>query len=105
MEDRKESYPDAAEDHPIKKLEPLGEPVTVWVYVDKNHAGNLANRKYHSEILIYVNTALIKFYSKRQNTDESSSFGSEFVELGISTEMVEALRYKLIKFGVNMEDP
>ena len=41
---------------------------TVPVYVDENHTGNLANRRSHSGILIYVNNALIKFYNKRYNT-------------------------------------
>ena len=92
MEDWKESYPDAAEAHPRKKLEPLGGPVTVRVYVGVNYAGNLKNKRSHSGILIYVNNELIKFYSKRQNTVESSSFGSEFVALRIYTEMLESLR-------------
>ena len=72
----KDYYPDAEKPHTRNKLEPLGEPVTDWVYVDSNHAGNLENRRYHSWILIYVNNALIKFYSKRQNTFESKIFGS-----------------------------
>ena len=40
----KDFYPAAAEAHQRKKLEPLGEPDTIWVYVDANHAGNLENR-------------------------------------------------------------
>ena len=48
---------------------------------------------YHQGILIYFNNALINFYRKRQSIVESSSFGSEFVELIIATEMVEVLRY------------
>ena len=81
-------YPDAEDAHLRQKLEPMGGPVTFWVYVDANHTGNLANSRSHSGILIYFNNALIKFYSKRQNTVESSSFGSEFVVLIIATEMV-----------------
>ena len=54
----------------MKKLEPVGGDVTVWVYVYTNHAGNLANRRSHSGILIYFNSAPIKFYIKRQNTVE-----------------------------------
>ena len=78
------------------------EPVTVRVYVDANHAGNLTNRRSRSGILIYVNNVLIKFYIKIQNIVESSSFGLEFVALRIATEMVEALMYKLRVFGVNL---
>ena len=36
---------------------------------------------------------------------ETSSFGLEFVLLRIATELVEALRYKLICFGVQMDGP
>ena len=71
MEDWKKFYPDAAEAHLRKKLEPLREPITVWVYVYANHEGNLANMRSHSGILIYGNNALISFYRKIQNTVES----------------------------------
>ena len=58
-------YPDACEAMPGKMIEPVGTPVCVRVYVDANHAGNLANRRSHSGILIYVNNAPIIWYSKR----------------------------------------
>ena len=83
-------------------MEPLGGPVTVQAYVYANHSGKFSNRRSHSGILICVNNALLKFYSQIQNTVELSSFGSEFVELRIVTDMVEALRYKLRKFGLNL---
>ena len=67
LEDWKDFYPDAAEAHLRKNLEPLGEPVTVWVYVGANHAGNLENRRFHSGILIYVKNSLINLYNKIQN--------------------------------------
>ncbi len=50
--------------------EALGRAVKVLCYVDANHAGNMANRRSHSGILIYVNNAPIIWYSKRQNTVE-----------------------------------
>ena len=34
LEDWKDFYPDASEAHQRKKLEPLEEPATVWVYED-----------------------------------------------------------------------
>ena len=36
---------------------------------------------------------------------EASSFGSEFVAIRIATEINEALRYKLICFGIPVEGP
>ena len=105
MEYWKDFSPDAEESHLRKKFEPLGRTVIIHVYVDTNHAGKLGKRRPHSGILVYVNSSLINFYIKRQNTVESSSFGSEFLALIISTDMVESLRYKLRTFGVNLEGP
>jgi len=98
-------YKDAHEEVPIRGPEPLGNPVRITAYVDANHAGNMKTRRSHSEILIYMNQAPIIWYSKRQNTVEASSFGSEYIALRICTEMVEALRYKLRCFGVPIDGP
>ena len=85
--------------------EALGKYVVIKAYVDANHAGNIANRRSHSGIIIYVNNAPIIWYSKCQNTVEATSFGSNFVALKISTEIIEALRYKLRCFGIPVEGP
>ncbi|MGH7974092.1 MAG: Ty1/Copia family ribonuclease HI [bacterium] len=52
-----------------------------------------------------MNSAPIKWYSKRQNIVESSTFGSEFVALKIAVEMIEGLRFKLRMFGVALDGP
>jgi hypothetical protein len=83
---------------------PLGKPVCISCFVDANHAGNVITCRSHTGILIYVQNAPIIWFSKRQNTVESSSFGSEFVALRIAKEMLVALRYKLRLFGVPIED-
>jgi len=43
--------------------------------------------------------------NKRQNTVESSTFGSEFVALRQARDMIVALRYKLRMFGVPILGP
>ena len=73
--------------------EPRCQPVVVSCFVDTNHAGNVISRRSHTEILIYVQNAPNIWFSKRQNTVESSSFGSEFVALQAVKGMVVALRY------------
>ena len=93
-------YPDAEEMLPPNMPRPRGHAIKMACYVDADHAGNLMTRRSHSGILIYLNNSPVIWYSKRQNTVESSSFGSEFVALRIATEMIEALRYKLRMFGV-----
>ena len=65
----------------------------------------MANRRSHYGIIIYVNNVPNIWYSKQQNTVEASSFGSDFVSLRISTEVIEALRYKLRCFGIPVEGP
>ena len=98
-------YPEAAEAIPPNMPEPLGNPVKVSCFVDADHAGNLVTRRSHTGILIYLNNAPISWYSKRQNTVESSTFGSEFVALRIALEQIEGLRYKLRMFGVPVSGP
>ena len=105
QEEWNDFYPDTCKDMPRYMPVALGKSVLIRAYVDANHAGNLAIRRSHSGIIIYVNNAPIMWFSKRQNTVESSSFGSELVALRISTDMIEALRYKLRCMGVPIDGP
>jgi hypothetical protein len=98
MEEMKEELPP---DMPKAR----GRAVTITCFVDANHAGNVVTRRSHSGVLIFVQNAPIIWYSKRQNTVEASTFGSEFVALRIAKELVEALRYKLRCFGVEIDGP
>jgi len=76
----------------------LGNPVVIAAYVNANHASNLANSRSHTGVLVYVkNNVLVLWYSKHQNSVESSSFGSKFVALRIATELIEALRYNKLR--------
>jgi hypothetical protein len=54
-----------------------------------NHAGDKVTRRSRTGVLIYLNRAPIMWFSKRQNSVETSSFGSEFVALKIATEMIQ----------------
>jgi hypothetical protein len=80
--------------------EPLGYGVKVSVFVDADHAGEKVTRRSHTGILIYLNNAPIYWYRKKQNTVESSTFGSEFIAMRIACDKIEALRYKLRMFGI-----
>ena len=50
-------------------------------FVDADQDGNKMTHHSHSGILIYLNMAPIIWYSKKQNTFESSTFGLESVAL------------------------
>jgi hypothetical protein len=51
-------------------------------------------------LLIFVNRAIVIWYSKRQNTVEVSTFGSEITAMKNAIELIDALGYKLRMFGV-----
>ena len=96
-------YKDAIEETPPNAPEPRGKPVQINCFVDSDHAGDLVTRRSHTGLLIYLNKAPIIWYSKKQSTIESSTFGSEFVALRIATEQIISLRYKLRMFGVPVQ--
>ena len=85
--------------------EPLGESAQITFFVDADHATDLVTRRSTTGILIFINGTPIKWYSKCQNTIESSTYGSEFVALRIATEMVSALKYKLRMLGIPLDEP
>jgi hypothetical protein len=98
-------YRGAKESIPGDAPEPRGNVVSTHCFVDADHAGNRVTRRSQTGILMFVNRAPIIWYSKRQNTVETSTFGSEFVAMRIAVELIEALRYKLRMFGIPIEGP
>ena len=98
-------YRDAREAIPEKMPPPRGNLMSTHCFVDANHAGDKLTRQSQTGILIFCNRAPIIWYSKRQNTVEASTFGSEFTAMKTAVEQIESLRYKLRMFGVPIEGP
>ena len=96
-------YRYAEEKIPPNMPEPRGNTVALSMFVDASHAGNQKDRRSQSGILIFMNKAPIHWYSKRQNSVETSTFGAEFCAMKIGVEMIESLRYKLRMFGVPID--
>lgn len=85
---------------------PRGNSVNIYTFVDANHAGNVVTtRCSHTVILLFVQNSPIAWLSRRQNTVETSPFGSVFVALRTARDMIIALRYKLRMFGMPLEGP
>ena len=103
--DWKDFYGDMEEELSPKMPEPRGNVVRIIAFVDANHAGNVVTRLSHSGIIILVQKNPIIWFSKRQNTVEAATFGSEFFALRICKELIVALRYKLRMFGVPLSGP
>ena len=84
--------------------EPRGKEVGIHCFVDASHAPDKATRQSQTGILIFVNRAPIIAYSKRQNSVETSTFGSEFTAMKQAVEIIKGLKYKLRMFGVPIEE-
>jgi hypothetical protein len=84
---------------------PLGKSIQMNMFCDASRASDLVTRHSVTGFCIYLCGAPLVWYSKHQNTVESSTFGSEFVALRITTENVEALWMKLRQFGVPLDGP
>ena len=100
-----EFYPDATEELPPDMPPPRGRPVQTTCYVDADHAHDTLTRRSVSGILLFLNGMPIKWYSKRQKTVETSSYGSELVAARIAIELTQELRYKLRMLGVPLSGP
>jgi hypothetical protein len=95
-------YCDVEEEIPPNAPKPLGNLVMMTCFVDANHAGDKITRRSQTGFIIYLNNAPIDWFSKKQNTYESSTFGSKFVAMRIAIERIKALCYKLRMFGIPM---
>ena len=104
-EEFREFYRDAKEPMPDNMPEPLGRSVSITAFVDASHASNKKTRRSHTGYLIFVNRAPIIWYSKRQNTVETSTFSSEFIAMKTCVEHIDGLRFKLRMFGIPIDGP
>jgi len=95
--DWSEFYPFAKKMNPPDMPEALGLEVELTMFVDASHATYLITRQSRTGVPIYVNKAPIIWFSKKQNSIETSSFGSEFMALKTG------LIYKLQMMGVPVE--
>ena len=84
---------------------PRGQTASTHCFVDSNHAANTVMRHSQTGLLLFVNRAPVTWFSKRQNTVETSTFRSEFIATKTAIEHVEALRYKLRMFGIHIDGP
>ena len=75
------------------------------MYVDSDHGGDQVTRRSRTGFLVFLNSSLIYWCSKKQTTIETSSFGSEFMALKHATEYVRGFRYKLRAMGIPVTQP
>ncbi|KAI2513193.1 hypothetical protein MHU86_1231 [Fragilaria crotonensis] len=98
-------YGNAKEALPPNAPTPRGKDVDLRLFVDSDHAGDKKTRRSRTGFLIYLNSAPITWFSKKQSTIETSVFGAEFVAMKQGMETLRGLRYKLRMMGVSLSGP
>ena len=76
-------------------LIPLGKPVTLTHYVDANLFHDALTGRSVTGILHMLNATPIDWYSKKQSTVETATYGSEFVAARTCVEQIVDLRNTL----------
>lgn len=84
--------------------EPLGKPVTITSYVDANLLHDLLTGRSVSGVLHLLNKTPIDWFSKKQPTVETATYGSEFVAARTCVDQVIELRYSLRYLGVPIRE-
>jgi hypothetical protein len=99
------SYGTCVEDIPPNAPEPRGIGFTMRAFVDSDHAGDSITRRSRTGFIVFLNSAPIHWFSKKQTSIETSSFGSEFIAMKQCCEYIRGLRYKLRMMGIPVELP
>ena len=97
-------YGELKEITPTDAPEPLGNFVTLTHYVDANLMHDVTTGKSVTGILHLINKTPLDWYSKKQPTVETATYGSEFVAARICVEQIIDLRTTLRYLGVPIRD-
>ena len=79
---------------------PLGKKVITTTFLDANLLHDIVTGKSVTAVLHFVNTTPTDWFSKRQATVETATYGSEFVAAKTATEQIMGLRNTLRYLGV-----
>ena len=96
-------YGDVRENIPTDIPEPAGNNIILTTYVDANLYHDYITGRSVTGIIHIVNQTPIDWYSKRQATVETATYGSEFVAARIATDQIIDLRTTLRYLGVPVD--
>jgi hypothetical protein len=93
-------YGHVVEELPFNPPTPLGKAIVLTHYVDANLYHNVLTGRLVTGILHLINGTPIDWYSKKQATVETATYGSEFVAARTCVEQIIDLRHTLRYLGV-----
>ncbi len=97
-------YGNVKEEIPKDAPEPLGNYVQLTHYVDANLMHCLLTGRSVTGILHFMNQTPIDWFTKKQSTVETATFGSEFVAARTATEQIIDIRNTLRYLGVPIRE-
>jgi hypothetical protein len=97
-------YGEVKEQLPKDAPKPLGKPATTVTYMDANLYHDLLTGRSVTGVLHLINQALIDWYSRRQATVETATFGSKFTAARIAVDQIIELRTTLRYLGVPVNE-
>ena len=98
-------YGNAEEEIPSDAPMARGPSILVTEYIDANLYHDQVTGRSCTGILAMLNKTPIDWYSKRQATVESATYGSEFLAGRIGIEQLIDIRYTLRMLGCNVDTP
>lgn len=98
-------YGDVREMMPTDAPKPLGKRVVLTTYVDANLQHDLTTGKSVTGVLHFVNQTPVEWFSKKQPTVETATYGSEFIAAKTATQQTMGLRMTLRYLGVHVHGP
>ena len=98
-------YAGTTEQVPDDAPEPKGKPVQTTTYKDANLNHCLITGKAVSGVLHLINQTPVDWFTKKQATVESATYGSEYVAGRSAVEQIAALRLTLRYLGVPLIGP
>ena len=95
-------YGNVQEQVPKDTPKPLGKQVVLTSYVDANLHHDLVTGRSVTGVIHFVNQTPIHWFSKKQPTVETATYGSEFVAAKLAVEQIIAMRLTLRYLGVEI---
>ena len=100
--DWKRIYGEIKEEMPPNLVEPKMKEVFITVYFDAAFANDMLTRRSTTGIIVFLNSTPVKWVCKRQNTIETSTYGSELVACWLAVEILIEYRIKMRKLGCKL---
>ena len=95
-------YGNVKEEIPKDIPKPLGNSVITTTFLDANLLHYIVTGKSVTAVLYFINTTPTDWFSKRQATVETATYGSEFVAAKTAIEQIMDLRNTLRYLGVSI---